>query len=78
VTIDGGFLIRKLTMEKKIRKIILLSYKNRFSIYYKPGHCLVKTYFKNGSQHKETGKTIAKALSKMIDFLSEKNSKIKS
>lgn len=56
-------------MEKEIEEIISLSYKNRFSIYYKPGYCLVRTYFKDGSQHKEVGKTIIEAVTKMINFL---------
>jgi hypothetical protein len=58
-----------MSMEKKIEKLISLSYKNRFSIYYKPNLCLIRTYFKNGSQHKETDETMAGAITKMVDFL---------
>jgi len=64
-------------MEKEIKKLISLSYKNRFSIYYKPRCCLVRTYFKDGSQHKETGKTIIEAITKMINFLKDKTKKSK-
>jgi hypothetical protein len=53
----------------KISEMASLAYKNRFSIYYQPDECLVRTYFKDGSQHKETGKTIEEAVSKMISFL---------
>lgn len=65
-------------MEKEIKEIISLSYKNRFSIYYKPDYCLVRTYFKNGSQHKEVGKTVIEAITKIIGFLrsQQKNRRI--
>lgn len=56
-------------MEEKINELISLSYKNSFSIYYKPNACLVRTYFKNGSQHKEVDETIIGAITKMINFL---------
>lgn len=59
-------------MEKEFEELIFLSYKNRFSIYYKPGHCLIRTYFKNGSQHKEIDETMLKAINKMINFLKNK------
>ncbi len=62
-------------MEKQINEIILLAYKNRFSIYYKPGHCLVRVYFKNGSQHKEVGETIIDAVAKMVNYLKNQNKK---
>ena len=64
-------------LEKEIKELISLSYKNRFSIYYKPGCCLVRTYFKNGKQHKEIGKTITEAITKMINFLKYKIEKSK-
>lgn len=54
--------------------MISLSYKNRFSLYYKPGDCLVRTYFRDGSQHKETGKTIEDAIKRMVIFLKSQNS----
>lgn len=56
-------------MEKEIKELISLAYKNRFSIYYKPDCCLIRTYFKDGSQHKETGKTITEAINKTVGFL---------
>ena len=56
-------------MDKELKEMILLAYKNRFSLYYKPEECLVRTYYKDGSQHKETGKTIEEAISKMVTFL---------
>ena len=64
-------------MEKEIKELIPLSYKNRFTIYYKPGCCLARTYFKDGNQHKETGKTITEAITKMINFLKDKIKKSK-
>lgn len=60
-------------MEEKIKELILLSYKNRFSIYYKPNLCLVRTYLKDGSQHKEIGETMVGAITKMIDFLNDQS-----
>ena len=60
-------------MEEKIKKLISLSYKNRFSIYYKPNLCLVRTYLKDGSQHKETDETMIGAITKMIDFLKDQS-----
>jgi hypothetical protein len=56
-------------MEEKIKELIFLAYKNRFSIYYKPNECLVRTYFKDGNQHKEIGKTVEEAIEKMVAFL---------
>jgi len=56
-------------MEKEIEEIISLSYKNRFSLYYKPDYCLVRTYLKDGSQHKEVDKTFMGAVTKMVIFL---------
>lgn len=56
-------------MEEKIKELISLAYKNRFSLYYKPEECLVRTYFKDGSQHKETGKALKEVIDKMIVFL---------
>ncbi len=67
--VDGDLRKNEKNMEEKIKKLTSLSYKNRFSIYYKPDLCLVRTYFKNGSQHKETDKTVIGAITKMIDFL---------
>jgi uncharacterized protein with ParB-like and HNH nuclease domain len=60
-------------MEKEINEIISLAYKNRFSLYYKPDYCLVRVYFRNGSQHKEVGATVIEATTKMVDYL--KNNK---
>ena len=57
-------------MNNLLKEIIRLSYKHRFSIYYKPGLCLVRVYYQDGSQHKETGETLEKALTKMVNFLS--------
>jgi len=62
-------------MEKEINGIILLAYKNRFSLYYKPGHCLARVYFKDGSQHKEVGVTIIETINKMVDYLRKQNKK---
>jgi len=56
-------------MENQIQELISLAQKNTFSLYYKPGECLVRTYFSGGSQHKETGKTLEEAITKMITFL---------
>lgn len=56
-------------MEEKIKELISLAYKSKFSIYYQPDECLVRTYFKDGNQHKETGETIEEAVSKMVNFL---------
>ncbi len=56
-------------MEKEIQELISLSYKGRFSLYHKTDDCLVRIYFKDGSQHKENGKTIIEALNKIITFL---------
>jgi len=55
--------------EKDIKELISLAHKNRFSLYYKPEECLVRTYFKDGSQHKEIATTIEDAIKKMIAFL---------
>lgn len=52
-----------------MNEMITLAYKNRFSLYYKPDECIVRTYFSDGSQHKETAVTILEAISKMIVFL---------
>ena len=64
-------------MEKELKELISLSYKNRFSIYYKPGYCLVRTYYKDGNQRKEIGETIIEAVNKTISFLKsqQKNKK---
>ena len=56
-------------LENEINKMKSLAYKGRFSIYYQPDECLVRTYFKDGSQHKEIGKTLEEAISKMVRFL---------
>ena len=56
-------------MNNLLKEIIRLSYKHRFSMYYKPGLCLIRVYYGDGSQHKETGKTMNEALKKMVDFL---------
>lgn len=57
-------------MEEKINKISELSYKNRFSVYYKPNDVLIRIYYPNGNQHKVSGKTLDECLDKMITFLS--------
>lgn len=62
-------------MEKEINEIILLAYKNRFSLYYKPGYCLARVYFEDGSQHKEIGATIIEAVTKMVNYLKNQNKK---
>lgn len=56
-------------MKENFEEIISLSYKNRFSMYYKPGCCLIRTYFSDGKQHKEIGKTITETIDKMTKFL---------
>lgn len=56
-------------MEKEIEEMISLAYKNKFSLYYKPNDCLIRTYLRDGSQHKEAGKTMKEAIIKMIIFL---------
>ncbi len=56
-------------MNDKIEEMVRLAYKNRFSLYYKPGECLVRTYYNDGSQHKEVAETIPEAVDKMIAFL---------
>lgn len=61
--------LNKKNMEEKIKELISLAYKSRFSLYYKPSECLVRTYFNDGTQHKEIGNTIQEALDKMIVFL---------
>lgn len=61
--------LNKKNMEEKIKELISLAYKNRFSIYYKPNECLIRTYFKDGSQHKEIGKTVEETVGKMVAFL---------
>jgi len=60
-------------MKELINKIIELSYKNQFSLYYKPGGCLVRVYYANSLQHKEAGKTLEEALELMVAFLSGLN-----
>lgn len=57
------------TQHPLIDEMVSLAYKGRFSVYYQPGECLVRTYFKDGSQHKEIGETLEEAISKMISFL---------
>ncbi|MDR3642482.1 MAG: hypothetical protein P4L74_02525 [Candidatus Doudnabacteria bacterium] len=56
-------------MENQFQELISLAHKNTFSLYYKPGDCLVRTYFSGGSQHKETGETLEEAVAKMVEFL---------
>ncbi len=56
-------------MENKLKHIILKSYKNRFSLYYKPRCCLLRIYKNDGSQHKEMGETIDKAIDRMLGYL---------
>ena len=56
-------------LENKIDELVALAYKGKFSVYYQPDECLVRTYFKDGNQHKETGKTLEEAISKMVSFL---------
>lgn len=56
-------------MDNLIRKLTQLSYKSRFNIYNKEGVCLVRVYFKDGTQHKEVGFDILDALNKMINYL---------
>jgi len=57
------------SLENKIDEMVSLAHKGRFSVYSQPDECLVRTYFKDGNQHKEIGKTIEEAVSKMISFL---------
>lgn len=60
-------------MEEKINELISLSYKGRFSLYYKPGECLIRIYYQDGSQHKEVGSDLIEALDKMLVFLSARD-----
>ena len=56
-------------MAELIAELTSLAYKSRFSIYYKPNECIVRTYFSDGGQHKETATNIPEAIAKMNGFL---------
>lgn len=56
-------------LKRKLKEIEKRSYKSRFSLYSKPGYCLVRVYYSNGRQHKEEGKNIDETLDKVISFL---------
>lgn len=56
-------------MENEIKEIISMAYKNRFSLYYKPGYCIMRIYRKDGSQHKEIGENMEEAINKTLTYL---------
>lgn len=61
--------LQRQRMDEKLRELESLAYKNRYSIYYQPGECLVRTYFKDGTQHKEIAESLVGAVDQMILFL---------